>query len=40
MNGKKSKKLRKAATAIAFANKKPISEIITIYKKLKTIKAK
>jgi len=40
VNGKKSKKLRKVARAIAFANKKPISEIVTIYKKLKTLKSK
>lgn len=40
MNGKKAKKLKKAASAIAFASKRPISEVDKIYKQLKTIKTK
>ncbi len=38
MNGKKAKKLRKAARAIAFVQNKPISEVDKIYQQLKTIK--
>lgn len=40
MNNKRAKKLRKAARAIAYANQKPIADIVLIYKRLKTIKAK
>jgi hypothetical protein len=38
MNGKKAKKLRKAARAMAFVGNQPVAEVKKIYKQLKTIK--
>ncbi len=40
MNAKKAKKLRKAARAIAYTTKRPVTEVDKIYKQLKTIKVK
>ena len=39
MNGKKSKKLRRAARVIAYMEKKPATDVEVIYKKLKSDKA-